>query len=75
MVVTDRYEYLCEEEKRLKEDRERKKYWKQFGSYVQIPESTCETFGLTILRCLNDNGRPVGVSLLQILQPANVRIR
>ena len=37
MVVTDRYEYLCEEEKRLKEDRERKKYWKQFGSYVHIP--------------------------------------
>lgn len=34
MVVTDQHEYLCEEEKRLKDDRERKKYWKKWGSYV-----------------------------------------
>ena len=34
MVVTDNHEYLCEEEKRLKEDRERSKYWKKFGPYV-----------------------------------------
>ncbi len=34
MVVTDQHEYLCEEENRLREDRERKKYWKQFGPYV-----------------------------------------
>lgn len=34
MVVTDQHEYLCEEEKRLKEDRERSKYWKKFGPYV-----------------------------------------
>ena len=34
MVVTDHHEYLCEEEKRLKEDRERKKYWKKWGSYL-----------------------------------------
>ena len=34
MVVTDQHEYLCEEERRLKEDRERSKYWKKFGPYV-----------------------------------------
>ena len=44
MVVTNRYEYLCEEEKRLKEDRERKKYWKQFGSYVHIPMNNLRDF-------------------------------
>lgn len=31
MVVINHHEYLCEEEKRLKEDRERVKYWKKFG--------------------------------------------
>jgi len=30
MVVIDQHEYLSEEEKRLKEDRERKKYWKKW---------------------------------------------
>ncbi|KAF2965421.1 hypothetical protein GQX73_g8150 [Xylaria multiplex] len=34
MVVVDNYEYLTEEEKRLEEDRNRTKYWKQWGSYV-----------------------------------------
>ncbi|KAF2460552.1 Six-hairpin glycosidase-like protein [Lineolata rhizophorae] len=34
MVVVDHVEYLCEEEKRLKEDKERKRYWKRWGSYV-----------------------------------------
>lgn len=34
MVVFDGHEYLTEEEKRLKEDRDRKKYWKKWGSYV-----------------------------------------
>jgi hypothetical protein len=34
MVLVDHHEYLCEEEKRLKEDRERKKYWKKWGPYV-----------------------------------------
>lgn len=42
MVVTGHHEYLCEEEKRLKDDRERKKYWKQFGPYVQLPSKTVE---------------------------------
>ncbi|KAL2001078.1 hypothetical protein VTN02DRAFT_2245 [Thermoascus thermophilus] len=31
MVIIDHYEYLCEEEKRLKEDRERTRYWKKWG--------------------------------------------
>lgn len=34
MVVHDRHEYLTAEEKRLKEDRERTKYWKKWGPYV-----------------------------------------
>jgi hypothetical protein len=34
MVKIDHYEYLTEEEKRLKEDRERQKYWKKWGPYV-----------------------------------------
>ncbi|KAI0198716.1 Six-hairpin glycosidase [Astrocystis sublimbata] len=34
MVVVDNYEYMTEEEKRLDQDRNRKKYWKQWGSYV-----------------------------------------
>ncbi|KAI0402125.1 Six-hairpin glycosidase [Xylaria palmicola] len=34
MVVVDNYEYVTEEEKRLDEDRNRVKYWKQWGPYV-----------------------------------------
>ena len=34
MPVIDNHEYLTEEEKRLKEDRQRKKYWKKWGPYV-----------------------------------------
>lgn len=34
MVIIDHHEYLCEEEKRLKEDRERTRYWKRWGPYV-----------------------------------------
>lgn len=34
MVVFDGHEFLTEEEKRLKEDRERTKYWKKWGPYV-----------------------------------------
>lgn len=34
MVVFDGHEYLTEEEKRLKEDRTREKYWKKWGPYV-----------------------------------------
>ncbi|GAB1313126.1 hypothetical protein MFIFM68171_03336 [Madurella fahalii] len=34
MVVFDGHEYLTEEERRLKEDRNRVKYWKKWGSYV-----------------------------------------
>ncbi|KAK0706548.1 hypothetical protein B0T26DRAFT_460399 [Lasiosphaeria miniovina] len=34
MVVLDNHEYLAEEEKRLKEDRNRVKYWKKWGPYV-----------------------------------------
>ncbi|KAI9680199.1 MAG: hypothetical protein M1829_001436 [Trizodia sp. TS-e1964] len=34
MVLVDNFEYLCEEEKRLKEDDDRTKYWKKWGPYV-----------------------------------------
>jgi len=34
MVLVENQEYLCEEEKRLKEDKERKRYWKRWGPYV-----------------------------------------
>ena len=34
MVVLNNFEFLTEEEKRLKEDRDRVKYWKKWGPYV-----------------------------------------
>ena len=34
MVLIDNAEHFTEEEKRLKEDRERTKYWKKWGPYV-----------------------------------------
>ncbi len=34
MVLVDGYEYLTEEEKRLRQDRKREKYWKKWGPYV-----------------------------------------
>jgi hypothetical protein len=34
MVVFDNHEVISEEERRLKEDRERTKYWKKWGTYV-----------------------------------------
>jgi hypothetical protein len=34
MVKIEDHEYLCEEEKRLKADRLREKYWKKWGPYV-----------------------------------------
>ncbi|OJD17234.1 hypothetical protein AJ78_02671 [Emergomyces pasteurianus Ep9510] len=34
MVVMDNSDHLCEEEKRLLEDRRREKYWKKWGPYV-----------------------------------------
>lgn len=34
MVIIDNQEFLSEEEKRLKQDRERTHYWKKWGPYV-----------------------------------------
>lgn len=34
MVLIDKQEYLTQEEQRLKEDRERTRYWKKWGPYV-----------------------------------------
>jgi hypothetical protein len=34
MVIFDSREYLAEEEKRVKEDNDRIKYWKKWGPYV-----------------------------------------
>jgi hypothetical protein len=50
MVITDDHEYLCEEEKRLKQDRERKKYWKKWGPYVT------ERQWATVREDYSDNG-------------------
>ena len=44
MVMVEQQEYLCEEEKRLKEDRERSRYWKKW--FVIL------SFGLIGLRAL-----------------------
>jgi len=34
MVIHEKFEYLTEEERRLKDDTERKRYWKRWGPYV-----------------------------------------
>ena len=34
MTIIDRHEYLCKEEQRLKEDKERQRYWKKWGPYT-----------------------------------------
>ncbi|KAF4413584.1 Uncharacterized protein CGCF413_v002834 [Colletotrichum fructicola] len=34
MVIHDKHEFLTEEERRLREDRHREKYWKKWGPYV-----------------------------------------
>lgn len=44
MVYIDNTEVLCEEEKRLQEDRERTKYWKKWGSYVAERQWATGTF-------------------------------
>jgi hypothetical protein len=50
MVITDDHRYLCEEEKRLEQDRERKKYWKRWGPYV------AERQWATVREDYSDNG-------------------
>jgi hypothetical protein len=34
MVIVGHHEYICEEEKRLQQDKAREKYWKRWGPYV-----------------------------------------
>lgn len=47
MVVIDNHEFLTQEEKRLREDRHRTKYWKKWGPYVSERQwATGEHFGL-----------------------------
>ena len=50
MVVIDHHEFLCVEERRLKEDRERTKYWKRWGPYV------AERQWATVREDYSDNG-------------------
>ena len=45
MVLIDGAEFLTEEEKRLKEDRERTKYWKKWGPYVSERQWATGMFG------------------------------
>jgi hypothetical protein len=44
MVLIENQEYLCEEEKRLKQDRERTAYWKRWGPYVAERQWATGTF-------------------------------
>jgi hypothetical protein len=44
MVLIENQEYLCEEEKRLKQDRERTAYWKRWGPYVAERQWSTGTF-------------------------------
>jgi hypothetical protein len=34
MVIIDKKEILTEEEKRLRKDRDKKQYWKRWGTYL-----------------------------------------
>lgn len=52
MVVVNDVEYLCDEERRLKEDRERKRYWKKWGPYVAERQWATGTF-ILLLRSRN----------------------
>lgn len=49
MVIIDDHEYLTEEEKRLKEDRERTRYWKKWGPYVAERQWSTGSFFSSIL--------------------------
>ncbi|KKK26565.1 hypothetical protein ARAM_002994 [Aspergillus rambellii] len=50
MVLIDRHTYISSEEKRLKEDRDRVKYWKKWGPYV------AERQWATVREDYSDNG-------------------
>jgi hypothetical protein len=54
MVVIDHHEYLSAEEKRLKEDRDRTKYWKKWGPYVSERQWATGTF----YQPQDEGGRP-----------------
>lgn len=58
MVVVDDVEYLCEEEKRLQEDRERKRYWKKWGPYVAERQWATGVFSIPLKTApmFNQNG-------------------
>lgn len=55
MVLIDGAEFLTEEEKRLKEDRERTKYWKKWGPYVAERQWSTGMFNVhELLFCVMD---------------------
>lgn len=83
MVRIDHHEYLAEEEKRLKEDRERTKYWKKWGPYVaerqwatgifpRAPFSACraDSFDSQFVRTTVQTAMP---GLVSFSTPARVR--
>lgn len=51
MVLIDKQEYLTEEEKRLKEDRERTRYWKRWGPYVAERQWATGSFDSEMAEC------------------------
>jgi hypothetical protein len=48
MVLIENQEYLTEEEKRLKQDRERTAYWKRWGPYVAERQWATGQFSFTL---------------------------
>jgi hypothetical protein len=62
MVRIDHHEYLSTEEKRLKEDRERTKYWKKWGPYVSERQwATGQLSSFLLLFAKTDLNSPRGL--------------
>lgn len=68
MVVFDGHEFLTEEEKRLKEDRERTKYWKKWGPYVAERQWATGT-------CLTSRRRPLQSQATDLMQSGKTTAR
>lgn len=59
MVLIDKHEFLTEEEKRLKEDRDRTRYWKRWGPYVAERQWATGAYGLNF-NCRGQNALIIG---------------
>lgn len=68
MVVFDGHEYLTEEEKRLKEDRRREKYWKKWGPYVAERQWATGEWQLKLKLQIQPQLLPLLLQLVPLLQ-------